>query len=61
VIAIEGSEEGEIHDLLFYMSTYSHLLGNPTLVICLDTFAASNQSLSLTVSLRGSMTFDLKA
>jgi acetylornithine deacetylase/succinyl-diaminopimelate desuccinylase-like protein len=27
VITIEGSEEGEIDDLLYYMETYKHLLG----------------------------------
>ena len=59
VIAIEGSEEGEIHDLLYYLNKYKDLLGNPTLVICLDTFAADHNSLSITCSLRGSMTFDL--
>jgi acetylornithine deacetylase/succinyl-diaminopimelate desuccinylase-like protein len=61
VITIEGSEEGEIHDLLHYMGNYRHLLGTPDLVICLDTYAASQNSMSITSSLRGSMTFDLTA
>ena len=59
VITIEGSEEGEIHDLIHYFGKYSHLLGRPDLVICLDTYAASPESMSITSSLRGSMTFDL--
>jgi acetylornithine deacetylase/succinyl-diaminopimelate desuccinylase-like protein len=59
IIVIEGSEEGEIHDLIHYMGKYKHLLGEPSVVICLDTFAASPKSMSITCSLRGSMTFDI--
>ncbi|TNV78217.1 hypothetical protein FGO68_gene10208 [Halteria grandinella] len=59
-IVIEGSEEGDIADLLYYMGEFSHLLGLPDIVVCLDTFAASKESLSITCSLRGSMTFDIE-
>jgi acetylornithine deacetylase/succinyl-diaminopimelate desuccinylase-like protein len=59
VITIEGSEEGEVQDLIHYMGKYYELLGSPSLVICLDTFAASDKSMSITCSLRGSMTFNV--
>ena len=39
VITIEGSEEGELADLIFYMEKYKGELGNPDLVICLDAIA----------------------
>ena len=39
MVTIEGSEEGEIDDLLFYMQKYKAELGNPDLVICLDSIA----------------------
>lgn len=59
VITIEGSEEGELFDLIYYLSTYKHLLHKPTLVICLDALAASTDSLTVTTSLRGVLNFDL--
>ena len=39
MVTIEGSEEGEIDDLLFYMQKHKAELGNPDLVICLDSIA----------------------
>ncbi len=41
VITIEGNEEGgSIEDLVHYMKTYRDtLIGEPTIVICLDTSA----------------------
>lgn len=60
VITIEGSEEGEIDDLLFYMQKYKGELGNPDLVICLDSIANNTSSLFITSTLRGCLNFDLK-
>jgi acetylornithine deacetylase/succinyl-diaminopimelate desuccinylase-like protein len=60
VITIEGSEEGEIYDLLYYLNTYKHLLGSPSLVICLDAGAATPESMMITNSLRGCANFDIK-
>jgi acetylornithine deacetylase/succinyl-diaminopimelate desuccinylase-like protein len=61
VITIEGSEEGEIDDLIYYLNKYKDLLGNPTLVICLDAGGCSKDTLSITSSLRGCYNFNLKA
>ena len=63
VITIEGSEEGEMYehvwynnfrdDLIYYLDKYYHLLGNPNLVICLDSDAFSTETLVISSSLRG--------
>jgi len=47
-------------DLLYYIKTYKHLLGNPNLVICLDSGASRPDCLSITSTLRGYLDFDLK-
>lgn len=60
IITIEGSEEGEIDDLLYYMNKYKGEMGNPDLVICLDEDANNTESLFVTTSLRGVVTFDIK-
>lgn len=60
VITIEGSEEGEIFDLVHYLKTYKHLLDAPTLVICLDSVAFTEETVTITSSLRGCINFDLK-
>ena len=60
VITIEGSEEGEIDDLLFYMQKYKSELGKPDLVICLDAVASNNSTIFVTSTLRGCLNFDLK-
>ena len=60
VITIEGSEEGEIDDLIFYIQKYKSELGNPNLVICLDAVASNTQSLFITSTLRGNFYFDIK-
>lgn len=60
-ITIEGSEEGEIEDLIHYMQHYKHLLGKPDLIICLDAGAYTEDTLTVTNSLRGCLNFDLKA
>lgn len=61
MITIEGSEEGEIDDLVYYLKTYKHLLDSPSLVVCLDAGALSEDSISITSTLRGCITFDIKA
>ena len=53
VITIEGSEEGEIDDLVYYMAKYKDLLGSPDLVICLDAGGFSNQTLGIVTTLKG--------
>lgn len=60
VITIEGSEEGEIDDLLHYLEKYKDKLGNPNLVICLDSEATLDTTLTLTTTLRGVLDFSLK-
>lgn len=61
VITIEGSEEGETDDLIHYLKTYKHLLDDPSLVICLDSVAFTEDTVTITSSLRGCISFDLKA
>jgi acetylornithine deacetylase/succinyl-diaminopimelate desuccinylase-like protein len=59
VITIEGSEEGEIFDLVHYLAKYKDYLDNPTLVICLDSVAFTEDTMTITSCLRGCLTFDL--
>ena len=59
-ITIEGSEEGEINDLLHYLQHYKTDLGKPDLIICLDAGAYTEDTLTVTNSLRGCLNFDLK-
>lgn len=61
MITIEGSEEGEIDDLIYYLNTYKALLGKPTLVICLDAGGCSKETISITSTIRGVFNFDLRA
>jgi len=60
VITIEGSEEGEIFDLVHYLKKHKDLLDEPTLVVCLDSIALAEDTITITSSLRGCITFDLK-
>lgn len=60
-ITIEGSEEGEIADLIHYIKNYKDDLGSPDLIICLDAEAYTEDTLTVTNSLRGCLNFDLKA
>lgn len=53
VVTIEGSEEGEIDDLKFYMNKYKGELGNPSLVVCLDSIAYDTSHFFVTSTLRG--------
>ena len=59
VITIEGSEEGEIFDLVHYLKKHKELLENPTLVVCLDSVAFTEETITITSSLRGCITFDV--
>jgi len=61
IITIEGSEEGEIFDLVHYLKKHKALLEDPKLVICLDAGAQTSDSLTVTTSLRGIVTLDVKA
>lgn len=60
VITIEGSEEGEIDDLKFYLKKFNEELGNPDLVFCLDAGGDSKETMTITTTLRGCLNFDLK-
>lgn len=42
------------------MNKYKGEMGNPDLVICLDEDANNTESLFVTTSLRGVVTFDIK-
>ncbi len=53
VVLIEGSEESGSCDLDAYLEALSERIGTPSLVICLDSGAASYDRLWLTASLRG--------
>lgn len=55
VITIEGSEEGgTLDDLIYYMKTYREtLIGEPNVVICLDSDAFRDDTLVISSSLRG--------
>jgi len=53
VVTIEGSEEGTTDDLIFYMQKYKGELGNPSLVICLDSGGIDTSTFFVTSTLRG--------
>ena len=62
VITIEGSEEGgSLEDLVYYMNTYKDsLIGNPSVVICLDSDAFKEDTLVVSSSLRGCLSKHLR-
>ncbi len=53
VIIIEACEESGSYDLPFYIDTLSDRIGNPDLVICLDSGCGNYDQLWCTTSLRG--------
>jgi acetylornithine deacetylase/succinyl-diaminopimelate desuccinylase-like protein len=53
VVIIEACEESGSYDLPFYMQHLETRIGEPSLVICLDSGAGNYDQLWLTVSLRG--------
>lgn len=57
-ITIEGSEEGELDDLLYYLKNYKHMLGDPSIVFCLDSMSQEFTLVSVN-SLRGYFDFNL--
>ena len=59
VMIIEGAEESYTEDLEFYIASLKDLIGNPDLIVCLDSGCADYQRLWLTTSLRGVCTIDL--
>lgn len=53
IILIEASEESGSMDLPFYLNQLKPQIGNPSLVICLDSGCANYEQLWSTTSLRG--------
>ncbi len=53
VVLIEGCEESGSYDLPFYMSYLADRIGQPNLVICLDSGCGNYDQLWVTTSLRG--------
>ena len=62
VITIEGAEEGgNLEDLIYYMKTYRDtLIGEPNVVICLDSDAFRDDTLVISSSLRGCLSKNYK-
>jgi len=59
IILIEACEESGSYDLPFYVDHLAERLGNPGLVVCLDSGCGNYDQLWLTTSLRGMMTGSL--
>jgi len=53
VVMIEACEESGSYDLPFYVDHLAARVGNPSLVVCLDSGCGSYEQLWLTTSLRG--------
>ncbi len=60
VILIEASEESGSPDLSAYVEHLSDRIGQPSLVICLDSSALSYDRLWLTTSLRGNLVISVR-
>ncbi len=61
VVIIEACEESGSYDLPFYIEHLEQRIGEPSLVICLDSGAGNYEQLWLTVSLRGMVAGTLRA
>jgi acetylornithine deacetylase/succinyl-diaminopimelate desuccinylase-like protein len=61
VVIIEACEESGSYDLPFYIEHLEGRIGEPSLVICLDSGAGNYEQLWLTVSLRGMAAGTLRA
>lgn len=61
VVIIEACEESGSYDLPFYIEHLKERIGEPSLVICLDSGAGNYEQLWLTVSLRGMVAGTLRA
>ncbi len=59
VILIEASEESGSFDLPFYIDGLKERIGEPSLVICLDSGAGNWEQLWMTTSLRGNVVGEL--
>jgi len=59
IIIIEASEESGSEDLPFYVETIKDRIGEPGLIICLDSGAGNYEQLWLTSSLRGNLVGEL--
>src|SRR6201993_955772 len=60
VVLIEACEESGSYDLPFYVDHLAARLGNPSLVVCLDSGCGNYDQLWLTTSLRGLVSGTLK-
>lgn len=60
VIMIEACEESGSYDLPFYVDHLAAKIGQPTLVVCLDSGCGNYEQLWLTTSLRGMTGGDLR-
>ena len=60
VILIEACEESGSYDLPAYMDELAERIGQPSLVVCLDSGCANYDQLWCTTSLRGILTGDLR-
>ena len=60
LILIEFSEESGSPDLPFYIESYSDIIGEPDLVVCLDSGAGDYERLWTTTSLRGLIGLSLR-
>ena len=61
VVIIEACEESGSYDLPFYITHLRERIGEPSLVVCLDSGAGNYEQLWLTVSLRGMAAGTLRA
>ncbi|MGQ3891297.1 M20 family metallopeptidase [Legionella sp. CNM-4043-24] len=59
VVIIEACEESGSFDLPFYMAELKERIGQPDLVICLDSGAGNYEQLWMTTSLRGNVVGEL--
>lgn len=60
IILAEGCEESGSGDLPIYMDHLKERIGNPDLVVCLDSGAGNYETMWMTTSLRGVMSFKLR-
>jgi len=59
VLIIEACEESGSYDLPYYIDLLKERIGNPSLVICLDSGAGNYEQLWMTTSLRGNIVGEL--
>lgn len=59
VLIIEACEESGSYDLPYYIDLLKERIGNPSLVICLDSGAGNYEQLWMTTSLRGNVVGEL--